>query len=523
MKQKQKILFVFLALAMVCSQFLSACQSETAKETDDPETLAATVETATATAEEDNKVFKKQLTRKQVEDFAIASDDMKKEDLRQLTLDFFLLQLTFQWTPNYDVTDYPVTYGSFSKSLLQNAVYGGIPYQSTGFGSVYRWLEYYDEETAVLDLEKALAENGGYGEGAAVEDVQTDANGKVTYKKYLSFRTMFNQCSSSSFWGWGRVINSANFLYTADMTVRNGFIPVGGYTYPNMETLDRFGYETEANPTAYDTDNVIADWNAQNGADAMFKCYAKTKPADLLVSPGHTLMVKSVDVQTRADGTINELISTITVQEQIEKWARATRLNEHAYYIQGEEASVYTFKELQKQGYIPYTFVEYLDETDPVDQEHLKFYNDVIAPLSPIAPQYTLFTFTQDKLASMTGASVEKSEVFTNLETGKQNVSLEEFKALAVGSNYPISDCFVVVKDKDGKEVLKNVFRALNPRTREVSMTAEKSSHEKDADGNLITISQGLEAYTSGGYTVEVSLQLSTGEKPTVFTLELAA
>jgi hypothetical protein len=521
MKQKQKILFVFLALVMVCSPILSACQSETAKETDVPETLAATVETATA--EEDNKVLKNQLTRKQVEDFAIASKDMKKDELRQLSLDFFRLQLSFQWMPNVDVTDYPVTYGSFDKNLLKDAIYGGIPYQSTGFGSVYRWLEYYDEETAVLDLEKALAENGGYGEGAVVEDIQTNESGEVIYKKYLSFRTMFNQCSSSSFWGWGRVVNSANFLYTADMTVRNGFIPVGGFTYPNMETLDRFGYETEANPTGYDTNNVIADWNAQNGADAMFKCYAKVKPADLLVSKDHTLMVKSVDVQTRADGTINEMISTVVVQEQIEKWSRSTRVNEKAYYVQGVSEGTYTFRELQKATYIPYTFVEYLDETDPVDQEHLKFYNDVIAPLSPIAPQYTLFTFTQDKLASMTGASVEKSEVFTNLETGKLTVTLEEFKALAVGSNYPISDCFVVVKDKDGKEVLKNVFRALNPRTREVSMTAEKSSHEKDADGNLITISQGLEAYTSGEYTVEVSLQLSTGEKPTVFTLGLTA
>ena len=111
------------------------------------------------------------------------------------------------------------------------------------------------------------------------------------------------------------------------MNVRNGFIPVGGYTYPNMETILDFGVVSDTNPTGYDTDDVIKDWNAQNGEDGMYQCYAKVKPADLLVSPDHTLMVKSVEIALRPDGTVNYALSTVTVEEQIEKWARTAFLD----------------------------------------------------------------------------------------------------------------------------------------------------------------------------------------------------
>jgi len=516
-----KLLSLLLALSILFGTLLTACG-----ETEPPKTVPVTVNTETAekTAEEapEYETLPNRLKVKDVENFPLANSEMTKAELRQLSLDFFLLQLTFQWVPNLDVTDYDVTYGSFKKGLSTKAVYSGMPYQSKGIGSVYRWLEYYDEATATLDLERAFAENGGYGEGGALVDVETDANGNITYKKYVSFMTMFNQCSSSSFWGWARVINSADFSFTCDMNVYNGFIPVGCYTYPNMETLDLFGYKTAANPTGYDVDDVIRDWNAQNGEDAMFKCYAKLKPADLLVSPGHTLMVKSVDLVKREDGTINYLTSSITVQEQVEKWARQTMLGTSRYYRQGETENVYSFSQLQKQNYMPLTFAEYLDENDPQDREHLNFYREHIEPRSPLSKEYHLFTFTDEQVKEMSGVGVEKGRVFCTAESGKA-ISLADFKEMAVGSNYSISDVFVTVKDASGKEVFKSVYRAQIVREREVPMSARKSTLEKDEAGNYLPLTHGMEEFANGSHTVDVTLQISTGEKLVAFTGTLEA
>ena len=494
-----KLLSLFLALAILCGTLLSACGETEAPATEPLTTDAVTVEEATKEAPEYDTIPKR-LKVKDVENFPLANSKMTKDELRQLSLDFFLLQLTFQWVPSIDVTDYPVTYGSFEKNLSTKAVYSGVPYQSKGIGNLYRWLEYYDEATATLDLERVFAENGGHGENGAVIDVETDSTGNVTYKKYVSFMTMFNQCSSSSFWGWARVINSADFSFTCDMNVYNGFIPVGCYTYPNMETLDQFGYQTDANPTGYDVDDVIRDWNAQNGEDAMYKCYAKVKPADLLVSPDHTLMVKSIDLVTRDDGTINYNTSSITVQEQVEKWARQSVVGTTLFYRQGETDNVYSFAQLLKYNYMPLTFAEYLDENDPQDREHLDFYRKHIEPRSPLSKEYRYFSFTDEEVKEMSGIDVEKARVFCTAKTGEA-ISLADFKEMVVGSNYSISDAFVTVKDASGKEVFKSVYRAQIVREREVPMSARKSTLEKDESGSYLPVTHGMEEFANGAHS----------------------
>jgi len=56
-----------------------------------------------------------------------------------------------------------------------------------------------------------------------------------------------------------------------------------------------------------------------------------------------------------------------------------------------------------------------------------------------------------------------------------------------------------------------------------VAMTANNSTWKTDADGNLLTLCEGLAALADGNHTVTVSLQLSTGEKLTAFTGTLSA
>ena len=86
---------------------------------------------------------------------------------------------------------------------------------------------------------------------------------------------------------------------------------------------------------------------------------------------------------------------------------------------------------------------------------------------------------------------------------------------MTVGSNYSISDVFVTVTDADGKQLLRNIWRAPFSNWRDVPMSANLCSWEADAEGNLIPISNGLADLT--GNTVTVTLQLSTGQLLTAY------
>ena len=450
----------------------------------------------------------------------IATNEMSKADLRQLVLDFFELQLSFQWKTDMDLS-FPKTYsGSTNKEMPTKHIYGGIMYQSCGFGNLYRWLEYYDEETGTMPMSVALAENGGYGEGAVLTDVETDPiTGLTTYYKYRSLMALGNQCTSSSSWSWGRVINSACFGDTCDINVYNGFIPVGCYTYGyeyggmtyDALTIRDFGVENASNPTGYDTEDVIADWNAANGADAMYKCYAQLKPADCVVSGGHAMMVKSVNLFTTSDGSVNYELSTVVVNEQIEGWGLKDHLGDKMLYQQGGVEKNYTFQQLQESVYIPFTFVEFLDEKDPQDKKHLDYYLSYVDKLESLDARYQAFPEASDKSRN----AVEKAETYCT-HTGDK-VSYAEFTGMTVGSNYSISDVFVIVTDGSGKALLKNIYRSDYTNYREISMTAGKHTWETDAEGNRIPIYDGVEAFADGKNVIEVKLQLSTGELLTAY------
>ncbi len=126
------------------------------------------------------------LTSQQLADLPVANSSMTSAELRQLCLDFFKLQLSFQWVPNEEIPVYPTgstnlflnyfkkykennTVTSFSnytgKALNTETIYAGIPYQNVSTGNLYRWMEYYDESTGVMYLRDAFVENGGYDDG----------------------------------------------------------------------------------------------------------------------------------------------------------------------------------------------------------------------------------------------------------------------------------------------------------------------------------------------------------------------
>ena len=467
----------------------------------------------------------KKLLVSDVTSLPIATDEMTIAQRQELIINFMALQVSFQWLPNQDILDWPSTYGGGKKAIETKHVYGGIPYQSKGFGNPYRWLEYYDEKTGIMDLQTALAENGGYGEDAAITDVDELTN----YKKYRSLMTFFNQCTSSTSWSWGRVINSVRFGDTMNITAYNGFIPVGGYTYGfeyegkqyTPEDIQIFGKDENGtalgNPIGYDTKNVIADWNAANGENAMYDCYLQMKPGDCLVNGGHAMMVKEVRPATKEDGSVDYLHCIVIVNEQVEAWTQKTQLGEKTLYNQGSLEGAYTLNLLQEKKYIPFTFPELQDPNDPQGQKYLAYYNDMMAKTQAVNKLYSVFDCSEDCKPTV----VEKAKVLCTKENGP--ISLADFEKMVVGSNYSISDVFVTVTDSSGAVKLHNIFRASATCIREVPMTANNSTWKTDADGNLLTLCEGLAALADGNHTVTVSLQLSTGEKLTAFTGTLTA
>ncbi len=504
-----RLIALFLCLALFVTSFAACSKAET-EET----AVSETTEEKTEIEKETEEYMPDRLRKADVEAFPVVTENMPISERRQLAIDLFHLQLTFQWKSNMEIKDYHMTYAKKRKTISPLYIYGGVPYQSKGTGNLYRWLEYYDEETGVMDLERAFAENGGYGEevGAMIDE---EYRGGYLYKKYRCMMTFFNQCSWGSFWGWGRTVNSANFNGTAYMTAANGFIPVG-YTYPNMDKLDCFGMETANNPTKYDTKDVIADWNAQNGEDGMYKCYAKTRPADLLVSGGHTMMVREVQLKKLPDGSVDLANSIVICLEQPEAWRPEQILHGTYFYYQGEWEIPYTFAKLQEETYIPYTFAEFLDPNVEEDKKLLDLYDTYAA--APLESRYKLFDFSREELRAMSGPDVEESRIFTNLPEGITEMTFAQLDEMILGSNYTISDVFVTVRDQSGKVLKENVYRAMSAALREMKMKDNNSTWTKDADGNYLTMTEGIKELATGENTLEIRVQLSTGEKPTVFS-----
>lgn len=500
-----------ISFVLVCVLLMGLCACNNAAA---PETTEAT----DAVVRDPN--MPKKLYAADLAAIPLATNDMTKEELRQLCLDFFALQLSFQWKTDMDFS-FPKTYsGSGDKAISKDDIYGGIVYQSGGFSNIYRWLEYYDEETGIMPMSVALAENGGYGEGAVLTDVEVDDfSGLTTYYKYRSMMAMGNQCTSSSSWSWGRVINSVCFGNTCDINVYNGFIPVGCYTYSyehegvtyDALTIQDFGEESPSNPLGYDTEDVIKDWNKANGADAMYKCYALLKPGDCVVNGGHAMMAKKVNLFVSSDGSVNYDLSTLEVNEQIEGWGIKDNQGDHMVYQQGAVGKSYTFQQLQNAEYIPFTFPELLDENDEQDKKHLEYYMSYVDKLESRDVRYQVFTEARQKC----GNAVEATEVYCTYKG--DTIRYEDFAAMTVGANYSISDVFVIVTDSAGQELLKNIYRATGTNYREVSMNYGKSTWETDADGNRIPISDGVEALADGSNVIEVTMQLSTGELVTAY------
>lgn len=428
----KKLLACLLAACLVAG-LLAACGGEPEKKPAG-EVTSVSKYTADGTFTE----IKNKISWEAINSFPIKTPDMSIADARKLCVDFFRYAKTALWIPE---TYYPI-YESGNpepgeapvRKLEEGIVYGGLPYISFGTGNVYRMLDYMDMEKGVMNM--AVAE-----------------------EKPLLFG---NQCANGSYVGFARVINSAALRATKYNTEANGFLRIGPYTYP--DTLQTFS-----------SDNTTKKTIADNGEEVMYESYALLKAGDGInyyTSAGHIVMIASDAVVVRgADGKIDPAQSFVTVIDQTPRFLTATAESGDFYTYQANVDAKWTFEDLVKGNYVPFTFAEWLG-TDPIEETEVTF--------------------------SHTGDTISESKLLSSKVT----------------SNYYIFDIYAEVYDESGSEIFKVASRTNRDHAKELKFY--KVGETIDTWGSL----DNLKADET--YTVKVYAQLGTGERPTLWegTLE---
>ena len=267
----------------------------------------------------------------------IANENMTEEELRQLCVDTFRLNMSFTWTPTVDVNySYTLLERTSTYYLPKGIAYSGLCYAS-GYerGTIWKVLKYYDPETGALDVE-AMGENFLY--------------------------VISSACSRGAQWGWNRVCNSSNLSWmTTYERGKCNIVLVGPYTY-------------EANKYSFNHGDGTTKIIEENGKKVMYESYACMKPADgLYSSPSyHVMMCAEMPVVERwSNGDIDPDRSYVIVHEQDAKGSSSDSLNytqENGVTLRplGGVSHKYTFTDLLKKGYVPFTLKELIGE-DPVE------------------------------------------------------------------------------------------------------------------------------------------------------------
>lgn len=403
----------YIAMVLLLGILFSfcACAGDTAPETTPVDTFPY-------------PTINQKLTWDAIDAFPVKSADMTPQELRQLCVDFFIFSKTALWIPDQN-WEYQKTKKGNTDEMFQGVIYGGLPYIGVSSGNVYRLMDYINEDTGVVDMTEPMAAPHLFG----------------------------NQCSIASYWGWARVVNSADFGWTYEMVQNRGFLRVGPYTYD--DTQPRFQADI------FTTKMVVE----QNGPEIMYQSYAAMQLGDGMIyytDAGHAMMCSGAPVVVyNEDGTINGQQSYLYITDQHGAWAEATNEAGDTYQHKNYVNRKMTFSQLLLETYIPFTFGEFLG-TDPVEE--------------------TVCTFNHSG----------------------QTISLRQLLVGEVTANYGISDLYAIVCDAKGNEVARVVNRASQSGLMTLNFFKLIPTEE-------------WSVYADGNHTVRVVVQLGTGERPTVY------
>lgn len=379
----------------------------------------------------DNIVADPHTWYRKFQDLPIASSSMSTDELRQLCVDYFRLQLSFTWTPNKDIS-YTIVSKNRKVSLPTGIAYSGMCYAaghaSHGAGNIYKMLSYYDPDTGVLDV-ASMGDNDNM------------------------LGIIGSHCSWGTCWGWNRVSNSIALYTMSDYKPSNGALLVGPYTYD----------ESQADFSKTDTTTKIIQ---SNGEEVIFESYAQMLLGDgLYSSPAWHVMMCSISpvVVRNPDGTVNPDQSYLHVCEQITDgtsgwWEPIKQSNGISLRELGGVDIKLTFRELLKRGYIPFTIPEFVGK-DPVEKGK----------------------------AWVGGAS-------SPYKNGK-DITLAKLSGTKLRANYVISNVWIQVSDASGNVLLSydtDVYTRNRTYTLEISkfLDADKLSSYANGENTIHIFAQ---------------------------------
>lgn len=384
------------------------------------------------------------------------------------------------WTPSADVT-YPTIQQKFTRESLNT-----LPTKTTNMATdevrqlvvdfmyfsknqaLYTPSESYKYEITPIypdEFQQGKVYSGmafmntGCGNIYRLLDIMDETSGVLNLTDVKANIDLFsNTGPSACYWAWGRVCSSIGYSRLANMTHANGYLRVGPYTYD--ETLTAFS----------EKDNTV-DICTKNGLVTMCQSYAAMKPADAMITSTaqntQMLMVtKDVNiVYFEGSDVIDPNASTITYVDQNYVWGEGKNDQGDTFLRKNNVDSTYTFMDLFTKGYIPFTIAE-LNGTKPVEETRVEI--------------------------SLSGDTVTTSELF----------------AAKVTSNFGISDIYITLRNKNGNDVYRHTVRATLAGVKELTVTQSGANVFTQGDLNAL----------SGDYTVEIAVQLSTGERPVLYT-----
>ena len=435
----------------------------------------------------------------QLDKLPIATPDMTEEELRDVIIKFMYLQGHFAFTPDlggigeykYHIKNlYGIYKGSENLDNLmitfeEGKYYGGVPYMGNSGGSLYRWLDFYDAETGVMDWAPILRTRR--------ENWVDPANGRVFPDVGSSY--FGNTCASSCVWSWLRVTNKIESFWTYSCIPKYGLVKVGDYELAEDGT---YGPSTK-------------ELCKKNGKDRIFAAYSKMKKADGMVKSGHAVMCVSNAVVVRDEnGSIDGDSSYVLIAEQKASFLTAppteggvdlySPLNDNGdtYRIMGNFSGnvvngvvkdmKWTFNYLFNAGYLPFTLPE-LCGLAPVDKSEVGLY---------------------------------KSGEIYNAE----EIKASDLKTMTVESNYPISDLHFIVRDEAENLLFSAMYGAHteDDQNRDSGVAALKKYSINDALHNNVIyedkecIKNNLADFAAkGNHILEITARVSTGELLTVF------
>ena len=345
--------------------------------------------------------------------------DPTPEQLRQTAIQAMRDLLSIQWCTDVEIAYYKS--GPVSKKKFQHVpeqIYAGTLYSNASTG-LFQFMEFYDQQT-----------------------------GKFSYPEpaYVLKEELGNSCADSMLWAWSSVCNSIKGgYYPATMVYKNGYLPVGDYTY-NFE-IETFNQQPSG--------KIIE----LNGEEKILQCYMLVQPADSLVSTkdNHAMMVlEPAHVEYNQDGTVNLEKSYVKIQDQRGGDGNGfydQTVDGNVIHYSGRTSYNYPFDKLLEKQYIPVTTAEFMG-TKPYEK------------------------------ATVTVGSNECT-------------TLEDLKGATITSNYPLAVIRVTAIDPNGTQtVLDRVLFSGAPETGvprdytlgDMELWEKFSENEANKPGNQLRI-----------------------------------